>query len=322
MSADVIPVVRPFTGEADLGRLVDLLEAVARHDREGLSVSVGELRLEWIESEPGWSRDCRVWEANGRFVAAVGAFTGTDDTEGRVFGEIDVHPDAREPAFVDEVTAAFIESASMLVRGSGRMLIGTRQGQQWRRSALERAGFEVTRYFFRMIRPLDEPVVVPPLPDGFAIRPVEPERELAQWVDASNRGFAGHFEHQDGTVEQKQHWMNDPGYVPEADLVLINDRGEIIGTAENGGETLTDGTERGWVHSLAIVPEYRGRGMGRALLLASLESLRKAGFDTALLSVDSENQSGAMGLYTSVGFEVGHQNVVYGRDLAVATASD
>jgi mycothiol synthase len=315
MCASAVPVVRSFDGEADLDRFVALLTAIADQDGEGLAVSVGELRLQLIEQEPGWSQDVQVWEVGDRFMAAAGAYTGTEDEEGRVFGTIDVHPESREPAFVDEVTAAFVESANLLVQGSGRLLVGSRKGQEWRRSALERAGFEVVRYFFRMSRSLADPVPVPELPDGFEIRPVNPERELPEWVDAINRGFADHFEHQNETVDQKQHWMGDPGYLPEADLVVVNDDGAIVGTAENGGETLTDGTVRGWVHTLAIVPEFRGRGLGRALLLASLEALRKAGLDTVLLSVDSENQSGAMGLYEAAGFEVDHQNVVYVRDL-------
>ena len=41
-------------------------------------------------------------------VDGVTVYTGTDDGEGRVFGTIDVHPESREPAFVDEVTAAFV----------------------------------------------------------------------------------------------------------------------------------------------------------------------------------------------------------------------
>jgi ribosomal protein S18 acetylase RimI-like enzyme len=47
---------------------------------------------------------------------------------------------------------------------------------------------------------------------------------------------------------------------------------------------------------------FRGRGLGRAMLLSGLSQLKQSGVETALLGVDSQNPSGALQLYKSVGF--------------------
>jgi ribosomal-protein-alanine N-acetyltransferase len=51
-----------------------------------------------------------------------------------------------------------------------------------------------------------------------------------------------------------------------------------------------------------VLREYRGRGLGRWLLIWGIERLRSIGIDTIELSVDAENEN-AVGLYRSVGFE-------------------
>jgi mycothiol synthase len=315
MNTDAIPVLREFRGEADLDPLIALLEAVAEHDKDGMEVSIDEIRFEWISVEPGWIRDLRVWEVEGRFVASVGALHAVEDEKRRVYLWHDVHPDWREPAFVDETTRVACDASSKLVNGSGAMRSVTGPHQEWKRSSLERAGFAHVRNFNRMSAPIAEAIIVPELPDGFQIRPLDPATEVEAWVSAANAGFADHFEPHQMTADEKRHRMTEPGYLPEIDLVLVRDAHQIVGIGTNSTETMANGDKRGWVHLLALLPEYRGRGLGRALLLCSMAGLRQAGFDRAYLGVDSGNESGALKLYTSVGFQLESQFLLYARDI-------
>lgn len=314
MDADAIPVLREFAGDADLDRLVELLVAVAEHDKGGIEVSIDEIRFEWIDDEPGWIRDLRVWEAGDHFAAVVGVFHAVDDEAGRAYIHVDAHPDWREPAFVDDVVNVAGDAAMRLVGRPGGMRSSARPGQEWKRSGLERSGFEYARTFYRMSAPLTETIDVPPLPEGLEIRPLDPLTEVEAWVVAANAGFAEHWDEHPETVEEKRHRMTEPGYLPGADLVLVNERGELGGVGFNARETLADGSQQGWVHSLAVVPEYRGRKLGRALLLASMRALQDAGFERAHLTVDAGNESGALQLYTSAGFAVAHEILAYSRD--------
>ena len=52
---------------------------------------------------------------------------------------------------------------------------------------------------------------------------------------------------------------------------------------------------------LGVLPEHRGKGLGRAILLRAIEKLREAGVRDVLLQVESENAN-ALGLYESCGF--------------------
>lgn len=56
------------------------------------------------------------------------------------------------------------------------------------------------------------------------------------------------------------------------------------------------------IHDLAVLPEYRGRGVGRELLTAAEERARRAGCCKLTLEVQ-ENNARARGLYRSFGFE-------------------
>jgi ribosomal protein S18 acetylase RimI-like enzyme len=60
---------------------------------------------------------------------------------------------------------------------------------------------------------------------------------------------------------------------------------------------------RGLLDSVFVRRPYRQRGLGRALVLRSLEVLRERGMTTASLGVDSENPNAALHLYEACGFE-------------------
>lgn len=94
--------------------------------------------------------------------------------------------------------------------------------------------------------------------------------------------------------------------------VTLRCDGEIVGAAwsrvmDDYGH-LYDG-----VPSLAIslLPEHRGRGLGKRLLAGLLEELRSSGFDRVTLAVQKANYA-ACKLYTGLGFEtVGEKDEEY-----------
>ena len=54
---------------------------------------------------------------------------------------------------------------------------------------------------------------------------------------------------------------------------------------------------------LGVAPDYRGKGIGKKLVLAGLARLKSKGLQVAELTVDSENKA-ACAVYQSLGFEV------------------
>jgi ribosomal protein S18 acetylase RimI-like enzyme len=82
-------------------------------------------------------------------------------------------------------------------------------------------------------------------------------------------------------------------------LFFVAERdGAVIGTVMAG----YDG-HRGWIYSLAVKPEMRGRGTGRQLVLHAEAALAKAGCVKVNLQVLADNQ-GVVDFYRKAGYAV------------------
>ena len=79
------------------------------------------------------------------------------------------------------------------------------------------------------------------------------------------------------------------------------------------------GTKRGWLEKISVRRPWRKRGLGRALTAAAMAHLRDAGMTEAMLGVDAENPTGALGLYESLGFTVSSQSQAWQRTYREAT---
>ena len=96
----------------------------------------------------------------------------------------------------------------------------------------------------------------------------------------------------------------NPMFVPTATWLLVcdkADRGEVIdcGTIQ-GLATIPDS---GAIQNVGIVPEHRGRGLGRALVQTALRGFRESGLMHISLEVTAANEP-AVRLYQSLGFQV------------------
>jgi ribosomal protein S18 acetylase RimI-like enzyme len=60
---------------------------------------------------------------------------------------------------------------------------------------------------------------------------------------------------------------------------------------------------------------WRRRGLARALLTRSLKMFQDMGMEEAALGVDTENLSGALRLYESVGFRAVKRQTIYRKAL-------
>jgi mycothiol synthase len=75
------------------------------------------------------------------------------------------------------------------------------------------------------------------------------------------------------------------------------------------------GYTSGYTGTLGVRRAYRRRGVAPALLAASMAAFRDDGMQYAELDVDSENPSGALGLYSRLGYEVVHGSAMYSIEL-------
>jgi ribosomal protein S18 acetylase RimI-like enzyme len=109
-------------------------------------------------------------------------------------------------------------------------------------------------------------------------------------------------------LEQKQ---SAPDYDPTL-WFLIRDRDEVAATVRNDPER----NGGGYVGEIGVRRPWRGRGLGRALLLHSFAEFQRRGQTRVTLGVDAENPTGATKLYDSVGMHVEMESVVFEKVLA------
>ncbi len=71
-----------------------------------------------------------------------------------------------------------------------------------------------------------------------------------------------------------------------------------------GRAGLAADTEAGSIEELGVRRQWRGRGVGLALLQLAFDEFRRRGLARAMLTVDSENPTGATRLYERAGMTV------------------
>jgi len=93
-------------------------------------------------------------------------------------------------------------------------------------------------------------------------------------------------------------------FLPEATW-LIARKNEFSSKLADCGtiQGLVPTEDLGAVQNVGVVPEHRGLGLGRALVLQSLVGFRKCGMRRVFLEVTADNGP-AVELYRSIGFEV------------------
>lgn len=180
---------------------------------------------------------------------------------------------------------------------------------------LTRMGFTFVRRFLELRLDLAEMVLPEISKIASRCRSLEPGEE-GRLTQLQNRSFAGTWGFNANTIEEVTYRVNLPNSSGN-DIFLIFDSDNPVGYCWTRIEVWKkqapcEGTGR--IYMLGVDPDYRGRGLGRQLLLAGLSYLRNKSFRIAVLTVDSENKA-ARALYGSVGFKLWKSSLWYEKRL-------
>lgn len=177
---------------------------------------------------------------------------------------------------------------------------------------LSARGYREVRRFWEMTIELgDELPPVPELPDGLRIEPFGDEAAAA-FHAALEESFAEHWGHRPEPFEEwwERH-LSKPDHDPSL-WALVRDGPEVAGVIRNDPRR----SGGGWVGALGVRAAWRGRGVGRALLVHAFREFHRRGERRVGLGVDSENATGATRLYESAGMHVELENVVWEKTLS------
>ncbi len=161
---------------------------------------------------------------------------------------------------------------------------------------LQSRGYNRSRTFLRLTIELQMGYPAPLAPPGIEIRPFRRNVDERALHDVIAESFADHFRfapepHDEWVARRVGHPEFDPG------LWRIAWDGETAA----GGVLPYQFGDLGWIRELGVRSAWRGRGIGKALLLATFREFDSRGQHRISLGVDAANASGATRLYESVG---------------------
>ena len=171
-------------------------------------------------------------------------------------------------------------------------------GNPSRAKMLEAEGFSVVRVYWDMVWSQDD-LPDQDVPSGFSVRSYR-QGDASILSEAQNSAFAGSWGFCPNTVDQIEYRSQMPNTSNQG-ILILNDGDKTAGYCWTCLSPLNSKI-RGVIGMIGVVPEYRGRGISRTILLASMEYFRSLDVADIGLQVDGSNTP-ATRLYASVGFE-------------------
>lgn len=303
-------VATPF---ADIATLVKLNDHTGQLDEDTLVCDLQK----FFNAPNVDTRDLRLWRGTDNKLIGFGQLLISHqkhEIEGYLY--FDIHPTCCSDALETEILQWSEQRMREVARESVvsvKLRTRCRKDRLSRRMQLEKQGFTIERSFLTMGCSLNQPFSSFSLPNGFSLQQLMVDKlyplgdRFAQaWVELFNESFVDHWNHQELTVETLKHWLKNPHYKPELNLVAVAPDSTMAAFCVgylNQEENVRTGRKEGWIKLLGTRRGFRKLGLGRAMLLAVMNQLKLAGVEQVKLGVDAYSLTSATQLYESVGFE-------------------
>ena len=235
----------------------------------------------------------------------------------RAVGRVLVRPDQRHRGLGSALLQRIEERAQAV--GSHYLDISIAEAQPNGRRFLEGHGFAAVHYCWQMeLSPLHD-LPSPQWPQGYRARAFVVGQDEQATVKLENASFGDEWEYVPILVGEIEGFCRSASFKPEG-VILAEHDGQLVGDCWNwidDARIAQTGQTQGAVWSLCVLPQHRGLGLGRALLLEGLQWLRAQGMASAVGGVDGANER-AQRLYKSLGCQVVRTDIWYRKPLAAA----
>ena len=261
--------------------------------------TLDDIRDELVE--PGFDRERNSWLVFGDADRPVGyGWTFGDGNS----DQIDVEAIAVDPVVAGWLLDRVSDRAREVGREHGYDTITVSKGiyreDDPMRAHLEARGFEPATTFQRMRIDHTGPVPFPEPPPGVRVREAADDAIRRAAHDVQARAFSDHF----GWVRKPyEEWLETHEARSNFDwsqLWLVELDGRPVAICECTDQFVED-EDCGYVSSLGVLAEARGRGIAKYLLRRVFAADAAAGRTGTILHVDANNTTPAVGLYASVG---------------------
>ena len=285
---------RGYRGPEDVGRLQRFnAEAIAARGMAG-HLHVGDIphRLFNGLRFDGVADHLHIWEdADGEIAAWGAVYPRMAAFDLQVAPELrDAEPEAELAllAFLEAETRQRAVGSTTKIETEGfaddAARIASLEALGWQRG---NEPYTLTRRSLDVLPPVE-------LPAGFLVRAVTGTEDVGRLVEVHSASFGSQW-----TETLYRNVMESPGYSPERELVVVAPSGEFAAFAVTWFDTLNGS---GLFEPVGTHEDYRRMGLGRAILAAGMQRMRRAGLHTAMVMYSDANESSGP-LYRSVGFE-------------------
>ena len=237
-----------------------------------------------------------------------------------------VHPDAPSHLYREMLEWAQARATEMAALGEGRPMwfVSIPVVCLSQRHDLAALGFKDLSdadddAWSKVLFELADDSLMPPgikLPKGLHIRCLDTSSEIQACVDLHRQVFQ--------TENMTHGWRTNAtqmdGYINALDLVVSSDDGELCGFCVAWLRKLASGETVGQIEPLGVKESQRGQKLSQALLAEAVRRLRDRGACRIFVETDKQ-RSAAMAAYTSIGFRVAHDVLVY-RHIVAETQAD
>lgn len=310
---------RPMT-MGDVPRLVPLLAAIEAVDRTGENYDADDLVEELSDDLLDLPRDTRVAVTPAGEIVCLGVVRTSRSVRDvhRVFLEGGVHPAHRGLGlgryllgWQEQRGAAAHRERHPQVRGE--LQLSPYEHVTGHCRLADRAGYAPVRWWNTMVRSSAAAPAAVPVPAGLTLRGYrDDDSDLVR--RAHNAAFGEHWGSTEREPDEWRRWFTGSrAFRPDLSFVLL-DGAEVVAyllAYFYAADSAATGIREVWIGQVGTARGWRGRGAARALFSRALAEFADAGFDRAVLGVDTENVTGALRLYESLGFTVENRRVSY-----------
>lgn len=302
---------------SDVRMWVDLINEADRFDQIGRATTV-EDALAKLRS-PGYGYDHVLVAWYGSQMAGYSDLWLQSDERG--IGGVTVSPRFRRRGIGSALLRRLVDLA--VEKGAQVLDIPVVPRITAATALLRSAGFELRRYWWELLWLRHEAPPPPEIPPGIELRTYRPGEDDQAWIELDAVAFEGHWGSAPLTLEDIEALRQRSDFDPRGLIFAVAD-GKLVGQAlarYNASDREATAVPVGRIEDVAVRPSYRGRGIGRALLLACMRYLWDRGCRAVELTVDTENEQ-ALRLYEGLGFVRVSELHWYRRDLVPLPRSD
>jgi mycothiol synthase len=309
--------LRGFKGETDYPKILQVYLASASHDGLEPSSDLGDIANQYAHlhhCQP--ETDMLLAEVDGQAIAYCRVWWELEGSGNWVGFELGhVLPEWRGRGIgttllnfsewrLQEIATGLKQSGQLSPEASCTLDNFVKDSEVEKARLLERHGYQAVRHTYDMVRPDLENIPDLPLPPGVEVRPATMDH-LHQIWEASNEAFRDHWGYIPDPWEVFEQMISNPDFDPslwrvawEGDQVA----GMVLSFI-NKDENDRYGRKRGYTENICVRRPWRKQGLAKALIARSLEAIKERGMQEAALGVDTENISGALNLYHSMGYQ-------------------